>query len=291
MRLVSLLLLLFLTVNVNSQEFISDTLRIYYPVDITKIGIQGKKGLDSLSSLIKRNKKASLSIISYADYLGTNPHNDDLSVNRSLNVRNYLLQQGVDSAQIRQWEGKGALPPGVTSKNQNGIPFHRRTDVIITWPVFKKPPEKKKIAKKDNVEKVEIEKTAPLNLDNLKKGDQIVLRNLNFEGGEHILLPESYPILDELTHIMKVNPTLKIEIQGHICCDPVSADGYDGGTGKRDLSYQRAKVVYDHLVKAGIDPSRMTFKGYGGKHRLIEVEQTELDRRLNRRVEIKVLSK
>jgi outer membrane protein OmpA-like peptidoglycan-associated protein len=277
MKLLPLLFLLTLSFPVLSQEYVTDTLRIFYPIDVVSLDKTSVNKLDSLASLVKRNKKARLSITGYADYLGTNPHNIDLSVRRSAITKESLIQKGLDSLQIMYCEGKGALQPFDIKGDQRGIPFHRRTDIVVTWPVKKKtPPEKDELA---------------LNLKNVKKGDHIVLKNLNFEGGEHLLLPESFSVLQELTQIMKSNPGLKIEIQGHICCDSVSDDGYDAGTGKRDLSYQRAKVIYNHLVHMGIDSTRLMYKGYGGKYRLIKDERTETDRRRNRRVEVRILER
>lgn len=237
MRIFCLSTLIILSLYSKSQEYHTDTLRIYFPLDITTIGEAGKVSLDSLASLVKRNKKAKLSITGYADYLGTNPHNVDLSVSRALKVRDDLILKGVDSLQIKLCEGKGALNPGETRNKVTGIPFHRRTDVVVTWPVLKKPASKK--ANGENNPPF-IEKTLPMSIKNLKKGDQIVLKNLNFIGGRHTLISQSYNTLYELTNIMKQNPSLKIEIQGHICCDSISDDGYDYDSKTDDLSVQRA---------------------------------------------------
>ena len=53
----------------------------------------------------------------------------------------------------------------------------------------------------------------------LQEGNtNIVLNNVNFIGGRHILLPTSIPILENILETMKKYPTLEVEIQGHICC-------------------------------------------------------------------------
>jgi outer membrane protein OmpA-like peptidoglycan-associated protein len=52
----------------------------------------------------------------------------------------------------------------------------------------------------------------------------------------------------------------------------------------------RAKAVYDFLVKKGIDAKRLTYKGFGSSKKLVE-EVTEIDRITNRRVEIKIVNK
>jgi len=67
-------------------------------------------------------------------------------------------------------------------------------------------------------------------------------------------------------------------------------DGYDADTKTADLSVQRAKFVYTHLLQQGIQASRMSYKGFGASHKLYPEENNEREKELNRRVEIKVLS-
>ena len=195
-----------------SQSNKTDTLRIYYPIDITSLNDASRKSLDSLGAMVKRNKKARLSILGFADYLGTNPHNVDLSVGRAFTVKEYLIGLGIDTLQIKTCEGKGALQPGDVKNKQKGIPRHRKVELVVTWPVLTKPPLKKS-SLKNNIEK---STAPPIEIKNLKKGDKFILKNLNFEGGRHMLIQESFPILQDLTRIMKTNPGLNIEIQGHI---------------------------------------------------------------------------
>ncbi|MHC1708557.1 MAG: OmpA family protein [Bacteroidales bacterium] len=291
MKFYGLILLSLLSLPLRSQEFILDTLSVYYPIDITVPDAQGKKRLDSLSALVKRNPKAVLTIIAYADYLGRGEHNKDLSDKRSSGVKEYLLAQGIDQAQIKQCTGRGALPAPSLVNNQKGIPAHRRTDIIVSWPVMKKPAAQKNKNSRIKPEQFTSPKKDIIDIKNLKSGSQLVLKNLNFVGGRHTLIPQSYPVLQELTDIMKDNPTLKIEIHGHICCDSVSDDGYDYDSKTDDLSVQRAKAVYNYLQHSGIDTNRITYKGFGGKKRLVKDERSEADRNMNRRVEIKILDK
>ena len=54
------------------------------------------------------------------------------------------------------------------------------------------------------------------------------------------------------------------------------------------LSLNRAKAVYEYLVKKGISPSRLTYKGYG-YDRPIATNDTKSGRALNRRTEFKII--
>lgn len=111
------------------------------------------------------------------------------------------------------------------------------------------------------------------------KGDVIVLNNILFELNETIILPESYPELEQLLKVMKANPNMRIHIKGHVCCAPAM-----------DLSTKRAQKIYSYLVRYGINDDRMTFKGYSNKspHPLYK---SDLYDSRHRRVEIEILEK
>lgn len=55
---------------------------------------------------------------------------------------------------------------------------------------------------------------------------------------------------------LKKNPGLKLEVKGY-------ADELGGEDYNIKLSEKRAKVVYELLIEAGIEPTRLTYKGYG----------------------------
>jgi outer membrane protein OmpA-like peptidoglycan-associated protein len=114
-----------------------------------------------------------------------------------------------------------------------------------------------------------------------KKGDKLKLKNLNFENNSDVVLPSSRPVLNELLKIMQENPGLKIDIQGHICCEPV------------DVTYVsriRALAVYNFLIKNGIDKSRLSYQSFGSSRPIYPLpEKTEEEKTANRRVEIEIL--
>ncbi|MHA3788600.1 OmpA family protein [Flavobacterium hauense] len=113
-------------------------------------------------------------------------------------------------------------------------------------------------------------------LSNAKVGDIIRLKNVYFRGGTTYVLKESKNALEELLNVMLANPKLKIEIQGHICCEVEDVD---------NLSGRRAEEIFLYLTNNGIDKSRVTTKGYGG-HRPL---QNNIQMIQNRRVEIEIL--
>lgn len=68
--------------------------------------------------------------------------------------------------------------------------------------------------------------------------------------------------------------------------------GYADSTGKEDknkeLSKSRAQTVYDFFKNSGVEESRMSFEGKGSVNPL-ETNITEDGRKMNRRVEIKII--
>lgn len=113
-------------------------------------------------------------------------------------------------------------------------------------------------------------------------GDKLKVDNLNFVINTFAVVPESRRKLYELLIVMESHPTLKIDIQGHLCCMPVD---------KQDLSTQRAKAVQQFLVKNGIAKERITYKGFGSTQPIHPIpEKDEPQRAANRRVEIAIVA-
>jgi outer membrane protein OmpA-like peptidoglycan-associated protein len=115
----------------------------------------------------------------------------------------------------------------------------------------------------------------------VKKGNKIVLKHVLFVQSKAELLPESYAELDRLVATLNQNPNVTIELSGHT-----------DNQGSRDLnlklSEERANKVKDYLVNHGIDPKRINVIGYG-PDKPISPNDTEVNRRLNRRVEFEII--
>ncbi|EDM38285.1 possible outer membrane protein [Pedobacter sp. BAL39] len=112
-------------------------------------------------------------------------------------------------------------------------------------------------------------------LQKLKVGTNMVLKNIFFDTNDFKLLPESVSELSTLLNLLKSNPNVQMEIQGHT--DNVGNDQLN-----EQLSLNRAKAVYEYLLDNQIDPQRLQYKGYGAKKPVV-ANDTEDNRRLNRR--------
>jgi outer membrane protein OmpA-like peptidoglycan-associated protein len=90
---------------------------------------------------------------------------------------------------------------------------------------------------------------------------------------------------------MSGNHNLRIRIEGHVCCVAAKLDGLDYDTGTQDLSLQRAKFIYEYLIKNGISSDRMSYVGLGGANKIYPEELTPAQQTINRRVEIRIIAK
>ncbi|HMX39067.1 MAG TPA: OmpA family protein, partial [Saprospiraceae bacterium] len=115
----------------------------------------------------------------------------------------------------------------------------------------------------------------------IEDGQTIRMKLLNFDTDSDVLREESLPMLDELYDFMTENQVVGIEISGHTNNQPT-----DEFADK--LSTARAKSVADYLFGKGVDPKRVTYKGYG-KRQPIAPNTSAEGRKINQRVEIKIL--
>lgn len=138
----------------------------------------------------------------------------------------------------------------------------------------------KKQEKKDSVVKIETSKPSIEEKD-LKKGNTIVLKNIQFERSKAVFLSMSYPELERLFELLTAHPTMKILLEGH-------TDNIGAEIPNRQLSGQRVQAVKTYLVSRGIGANRLETSAQGSKKPLVP-NDTEENRKLNRRVEVKIL--
>lgn len=112
----------------------------------------------------------------------------------------------------------------------------------------------------------------------------LILEHVKF-GPNKTTIPNvgANPDVSNLLKALEKSDDLRIEIGGHT---DRSGNEFDN----RKLSTQRAKFIYDYLVKNGIDSSRLTYKGYGSA-KPAYTNKTKSGRAANRRIEIRILDK
>jgi len=110
----------------------------------------------------------------------------------------------------------------------------------------------------------------------------IVLKNIFFDLNKYELKSQSQIELDKVVQLLKDNPTVKIQINGHTDNSGKTADNIV-------LSENRARSVTSYLTSKGIDATRLSFKGRGDTQPVADNSTAE-GRALNRRTELKVIS-
>lgn len=101
---------------------------------------------------------------------------------------------------------------------------------------------------------------------------------INFDTDATAIKPDSQPILGEIVKLLKANPGLKLEVQGH-------TDNSGTPAHNQELSAGRASAVLGALLSQGIVMDRLTAKGYG-QTKPIADNGTEAGKSKNRRVEL-----
>ena len=127
----------------------------------------------------------------------------------------------------------------------------------------------------------------------------VVLPEIQYELGKWDLQPQFEDSLQGLIEILQVNPHITVELGSH-------TDNRGSEASNDILSQKRAQAVCDYLVIRGIDPMRLTAKGYGERvprtvngvkltedyiNKLPTEAEKERAHQLNRRTEFKVLSR
>lgn len=108
-----------------------------------------------------------------------------------------------------------------------------------------------------------------------------VLKNIFFETGSDVLLPESRFELDALAQFLIKNSQIRMRIEAHT--DDVGTE-----SDNQNLSQLRAQAVSNYLVSKSIAFNRLELKGLG-ESRPVADNATSEGRRLNRRIEFTII--
>jgi outer membrane protein OmpA-like peptidoglycan-associated protein len=139
-------------------------------------------------------------------------------------------------------------------------------------------------------------------LERFKKGDVLVMYNVYFFKDAAVMKPESKYELLSLLDMLEENDKLKVRIHGHtngnasgkiVHLDEeknyfslVAEQEEDFGSAKK-LSQFRAETIQAWLVDQGVNPERMSVRGWGGKKMIYDKHDTQAHK--NVRVEIEII--
>jgi OmpA-OmpF porin, OOP family len=120
-----------------------------------------------------------------------------------------------------------------------------------------------------------------ISLEKVEANSLVKLESIYFDTGSFELLPTSNASLNLLTEWMLNNPQIKIKLEGH-------TDSQGDPDANEELSLQRVLAVKKHLTTNNVNEKNIKVEGFGGRKPL-NTNNTDTDRRLNRRVEIRIL--
>jgi len=263
-----------------SQRIKKDKISLYYKTDIYNLSIEQKEEITNFLKYYSDTKIYKIVIIGSADFMGTNNYNLNLSKNRALKISSFIKVNHDIKVHIK---ALGEQKNPYVYKPVKGISYHRRSIIICEYilPSSIKSKQNYKSSKKTNYLN---------NLTKIKKNNTLRLRNINFHYGKSTLTKPSKNELNNLLGIMRKNPNLIIELEGHVCCGKSKLTEYDITKYTRiTLSTKRAKKIHDYLLSKGIDSTRLHYKGFEFSKPLYFPERNERHKYLNRRVEVKVI--
>lgn len=117
-----------------------------------------------------------------------------------------------------------------------------------------------------------------VSIKEIKSDETIILKNVFFNTDKYDLLPASFSELEKVIEMLKKEVHIKAEIIGH-------TDNLGNPESNLILSENRAKSVVNYLIKNGINPERLTWKGMG-ESQPIDNNSTKEGRANNRRTEM-----
>jgi outer membrane protein OmpA-like peptidoglycan-associated protein len=112
-------------------------------------------------------------------------------------------------------------------------------------------------------------------------GSKVVLKNIFFHVAKSDLEKESLSELEKIRELLVANTHLKVQINGH-------TDNTGNAAANKALSLKRAESVVHYLIQKGIEPSRLSAKGFGADRPLVSNDDEQEGREINRRTEIEI---
>lgn len=260
----------------------ADTVSVYFPFNESLLNVQAKLHLDSAIYKGTIPPTARLQIIGYTDAVGSDTFNLRLSRQRAASVKGYLIESGFKAEDITLIMGKGEAFATV-GERPGGNLADRRVDIVRALSPPRPHPGNSFVKVKSvpggtssSSTGIPInppggsQKASAIDISTVRVGESVVLDNIYFYPGKHIVRKESDESLNALAETLSTHTGIKIRIEGHVCCVPVSAnDAVDDETGHEELSINRAIAIRDYLISHGIAKERLSVIGFGHRHPVI----------------------
>lgn len=273
MKKILLFLLLFPTIMLAQQKF-----EVYFDFNVA---VPNEKSAKDFQNWMAENSKAEITkIYGYCDSVDNKSYNKELSVKRINSVlevlksNNILLSKDIELKPF----GKDFKRSENQNENRKVVLFYKENLQPNGNATKEEIPANINLSSKVSNEKALLASK----FKNAKKGDLITIENIYFYLDSDRIIEKSKPLLAELYTILAKNPKLKIQINGHICCNPNPTD--------LKLSSRRAQIIYAYLLEKEILLYRLSYKGFGSSQPVYKIpEKNAAERLANRRVEILIV--
>ncbi len=114
--------------------------------------------------------------------------------------------------------------------------------------------------------------------DLVSKGETVLYIRFSYRGS--VIQPYSLPAVEALATVLKADPALVVEIEGHTDSEGADLDN-------KKISLDRANAIAAGLIKAGVKKEQMTCSGMGESMPAGDPDSTE-GKSLNRRIIVRV---
>jgi outer membrane protein OmpA-like peptidoglycan-associated protein len=253
MKNIFLIIVLFFT---SQKSFSQEKFDIFFDFNIDTPNRESSINLENWI-LTHKNFKI-IKFEGYCDSIDKSDYNKNLALRRIKEVSKILLKNNIqiDKKVIKKPFGKDFEQSKIQSENRK-VTFHIQEIIDVEISLSKK-------------------------IKKAKKGDLLSLKDLFFLNRSAVLVTKSKSVLEELLFVLRDYSKLKIDIQGHICCQ-LNGDF-------ENISTKRAKAVYDFLILNEIDKKRLSYKGFGTTKPVFAIpEKNDAEANANRRVEIEII--
>jgi len=245
-----------------SHYAIGDVIKVanvYYEHGKATINYKKSPGLKQLLDILKEHPHVVIEIGAHTDASGSASYNKKLSGQRANAVKSYLQKKGLPASRLVA-KGYGESKP--LNRCKDGVRCSKEEHAVNRRTEFKV------IAQKG-----------------FKYGDIIKVDNINYELNKAKLDMKDSRGLKEIVQLLNDNK-ISVEIRSH-------TDSRGSAKYNLELSQERAKAVYDYLVKQGVNKYRLKYKGYGETKPLNRckdgVRCSKAEHAINRRTDFKVI--
>lgn len=244
---------------------------IYFDQDRRALTDQEKQQVMQFIESNMRGTNKKVFLAGHADLSGQvkSPiYNAELAADRAKAVRDLMLSAGIEEDRIviksYGFDRQKNAPLELRDQHQQ----FRKVDMIT----FDTDEELMQILSSDDRPKASLSE----DYQNLAAGNRLAV--LYFMYSSSKLLPDSQRILEQLASFLTSNPSARIRVEGH-------TDAVGPTNVNQQVSEQRANTIKAQLVSLGVSSSQITTRGYG-ESRPLMLNETELGRSMNRRIEI-----